>query len=1821
MALYEYEVAGCSYLIATACMQDMGGVAMGVFATALFNNGIRPASAVLVGIAATIKRDDVSLGDVPVASDVFTTDNIRVENGRFVFRTQGFPVDNRMRLAAGSIRETPQQHGLWRSRCHEVISKVVEELNGSGLRRTKILVPSDVELPHLLLEVGAGGPFMIADAEFGEALRIGSPQMEAVHPKLAWVEMEANGFMKAASVAEVPASVIKGISDAGDAEKAKLEKSTGGFFRAYSCSNSVVALLHLLAEKPRAPIPKAQRIVGNTGRTAARSPQELARQRRASLMSDPTNQRLLETAVDAIINERRLVRPSELWGQRNEHETRVSELCTASVLDLWLGEFLQPHLEGLAYAKPEASDEIVSWATAALETLVTEDIKRPDAAWTTTELAARCDLTESQIGVALLFLRYVISGCHLLGIRDDGRPTEVQLFRSIRTPPKQSLQSRIEQEGVGSKPTAPIVTPISSPATDRLHVTQEAERVPAAPVSMHEPEPATGIERPFASRIGNFLREYTNSPFGGRDTESAGLTQWLDDPSSSAALMLAEAGQGKSALLVNWVSNAVARKDVELAYVPISLRFDTAHIAPVARAVWSRLAFLAPSKRWIRPNDPLVALDESKDTLRSEWESARRLLVVIDGLDEAIGWKASDLLPKTIGKNIKILVAARGTESNRIHWDAQFGWPTARVFSVGPLSPSAVKELVVSVTGVGDDALNERFYKLTGGDPLVAQLHLGLLTAMTTGSATQRLERLVQDDSTAAAPLKKFFDRWWDEQRSQWGEHNNGEVIQLVLNLLACAKGPLGLTDLCALSEMDGQRIRDAVDRLRRLVVSNQGDGRYVFGHSRLQNHFFDRLQEEDAVERWRQKFLAYGQRRLAELESNASIDDETFRRRFSYVLPHYALHLQQDDPEGLFKLMSDAWLRGWQMLDGDDGLYGGFYEDVLRAESHAQTKRRHDERWRALLIKASISSLSSNVPPWLMRGLVEAKLWPLSRALRIVDRLVQDSERAKALAVLAGAVEGAEQREVLNRTLALPTSPRSLALSWMMEDLCPDNQDTALTKLLSDAVLFRRFSMVSLDRLMRALPCPLAHRLARAAKDLTNPDERVGAVVLVAVADVLEPDEQSALLDECERAIETVENLELRVHHRVSVAAVAKDRERRAQLMAAAWSDFRLLAPDADHLVSAGRGPRDDDAARGVLAVVAETVSSSDAIWNEVVEAMWAAIDSWQLPWLGLTIFGPKLGAFGFVSDVLKRTETIKLDEHSLGTLLASLLPNATEELKVEILARLGRFERRSLALEPLAYQYLHLSFEQKATYFQEVCSAVMSGTEYGFLLGRVASHMQADDSDAPRLFQAVRALKNPLRRAESLLECWNLVPEIDRDALVREVLENAREVDALEQKHRLLDRVVRAIRNDQPELLHLALEVCRKLDDEGLLATAHAAICEWLTKSGHEQDGVVLTRRSADLFETHPNWVARTYIRVLRELKGSEQRRVLWQEAAEATAKVEDAFERALINLDLMREAPGDRREATRITSNDAVDGLGDPFQRLYAGIGLLSELDEIERQERVAEIVRDISSPMSLREQFILLRRLLRQVSQSEKVLHKESLEAIFDRVLRRTSDEKDAAEEFISREDLGVVEGLAEYLDVDLVRKEIARCHPTAVGNLEALTVRLASLGHPAEAIDATRKLGFPDDRARTLSRILPYINSGDQAAVLLEARRNLNETTDNQQASEAASFLIKYLAEPERTQRLRSGLRSVVSKSDGLGRYEMLTRLVVDAIDTLPPDVLDEVSEELLEQIARQRRSTVIRDLMALIRLSDRVGGKATLMAQGSTLLDVARWFP
>lgn len=174
----------------------------------------------------------------------------------------------------------------------------------------------------------------------------------------------------------------------------------------------------------------------------------------------------------------------------------------------------------------------------------------------------------------------------------------------------------------------------------------------------------------YDSRVQNFLEYYLGAkdhpaPFGGRASDLAALDAWLNDPAAPPyASLIAPAGRGKSALLAHWVTRLASRpatgaEAVYVVYFPISIRFNTNLETVVFASLAARMAHVYGEKV-TQATDAQQYRGVFSDYLRRTPPNGGRVLVVLDGLDEAAGWEAgADLFPTVAPGHLRVIVAAR----------------------------------------------------------------------------------------------------------------------------------------------------------------------------------------------------------------------------------------------------------------------------------------------------------------------------------------------------------------------------------------------------------------------------------------------------------------------------------------------------------------------------------------------------------------------------------------------------------------------------------------------------------------------------------------------------------------------------------------------------------------------------------------------------------------------------------------------------------------------------------------------------------------------------------------------------------------------------------------------------------------------------------------------------------------------------------------------------------------------------------------------------------------------------------------------------------
>lgn len=494
--------------------------------------------------------------------------------------------------------------------------------------------------------------------------------------------------------------------------------------------------------------------------------------------------------------------------------------------------------------------------------------------------------------------------------------------------------------------------------------------------------PSESLPRALAAAMAGFLDEYLGVPLAGRGEELRQLDAWLADASRPVALVASEAGRGKSALLAHWAARTTAR----VVFVPISLRFSTA----LRGQAWKLLAHglaAALGRALPETQDAAALRAESLAALASATE---RVVVVIDGLDEAAGWSCEDLaLCAAAAREVKLVFSARtGPGLDAAAWRARLGVDDARclTLALGALDHDAIRALLASPER---DALAAELVRLSEGDPLLVRLYVDALVA------GGQLAWMTPADLPRTPPgLDGWFARWWEQLGHTWrGDATLAAVAGAVFDVLATALAPLPRADLEVLvgqlSPASPARIATALRAMRPLLAGDRDAGPFVLGHPRLRYFRLDAMPAPDRA-RLRRLFADHGERELRELVAGTRAPADAS----PYLVRHLGVHFDGEDPRRSWRLVCAAWQRAWEALDGT---FDGFLGDVYRAGELAAHAAASDDaalradaveaNARVALVISSVASLTYRLPANLVSHLIAEGIWSPAVALSRVQR------------------------------------------------------------------------------------------------------------------------------------------------------------------------------------------------------------------------------------------------------------------------------------------------------------------------------------------------------------------------------------------------------------------------------------------------------------------------------------------------------------------------------------------------------------------------------------------------------------------------------------------------------------------------------------------------------------------------------------------------------------------------------------------------------------------------------------------------------------------
>lgn len=131
-------------------------------------------------------------------------------------------------------------------------------------------------------------------------------------------------------------------------------------------------------------------------------------------------------------------------------------------------------------------------------------------------------------------------------------------------------------------------------------------------------------------------------------------------------------------MLAHWAAALTERENLAVVLIPVSIRFQTNLGRVVFAALAARLARLhgeEPSANVDVAGE--MWRDRAAELLCSPLPDNRRLLVILDGLDEAADWKARpDFFSCKLPPGTRMVVSARylANDSDAAAWRGRLGW-------------------------------------------------------------------------------------------------------------------------------------------------------------------------------------------------------------------------------------------------------------------------------------------------------------------------------------------------------------------------------------------------------------------------------------------------------------------------------------------------------------------------------------------------------------------------------------------------------------------------------------------------------------------------------------------------------------------------------------------------------------------------------------------------------------------------------------------------------------------------------------------------------------------------------------------------------------------------------------------------------------------------------------------------------------------------------------------------------------------------------------------------------------------------------------------
>ncbi len=1003
-------------------------------------------------------------------------------------------------------------------------------------------------------------------------------------------------------------------------------------------------------------------------------------------------------------------------------------------------------------------------------------------------------------------------------------------------------------------------------STDMMHVRHALAEIV---------RPAPPFYRAAVMRMVNHYERFLQTS---SDAELEDLDAFLYHDERPWALLQAPTGRGKTALLIQWLAHVYAankQQHTPVVWTPvfaaISMRYQTNSRRITLRSLAQTLAVFYGDTEHVHiynmsPDQlrPIIASYLYRDP-----PEGKALLLVLDGLDETEGWQpARDILPQAPMPYLRLLVSVRQkADMTYADWLDVLEWQEKHTvnMTLPEMSRQAMGDLLHDVCqplhGLHPRLdVQSEIERISEGDPLT--LHI----------LVSSLQNHVLDPQTLPqlpAGLEPYVHDWLHKQ-----EQHNPHIAALftLLGLCAMAMGTLSNEDLLELAPdvfQDSDVVSQAVQIARHLIVGDGStDDGYVFEHLRLRELFREHILLQQERAELQQRFVSYGQ----EWHENRRTHLTNYVRR--YWIEHLAeagawerIYSVLTNTVAADKRFYQPWARARFNAEGN---YVGYLSDVDILWRQTEQQKNIPAGFRCAYIAASIRSISGNILPSLLAGLMAVGIpegkWSAALALKHVLQIPAQTQKVRALRALGACDVCAFQDEhdlvievIRSFTDDVWQAEAIRAMAEVLSNMCIDEAlDMARTIQQEDARTLALIGLVPYAQLEQqdVLYDEIVHTIGMIAHDRSR----------TRVLTTLIPTLPAALLPNVCTLIDTIEHETFRTEALVSVAmhpsaiewpemserarAVARrliSKERFADALPLIVRHVPVEQQQAifADILAAIRVVRTHDArAQALLALLASFPES---------ESGHAAL---EMPYTKAQIMTEAMDAIVAITDTKKRfrllattaahmpleqqqtvflqafTEACAIDdEKERAEALKSLAPCvpviAETPLFTQVLRAVRFIENPMWVATTLIAMLPAIPTDSQHNVCSEALAAARSvGDEWQRteLLAAIAPH--TPESLHRALLDAARSINDQWQRAEALTMLAPHLPSKQQPYIYAEALVDSRAIADEPQRYRLLTALAAHLPSTrQPQIYAEALTFARCIVDErqriGLLAT----------------------------------------------------------------------------------------------------------------------------------------------------------------------------------------------------------------------------------------------------------------------------------------------------------------------------------------------------------------------------------------------------------------